>query len=171
MKVINKIIVTVGIASALSGCAFLFYQYVNKSWLNNPENAIPNEYPRWGGFIKLHDDGLKKQIQLVKKLCDKTDKTEEEMKIYTIWEASCGRFSQWSKGEGNYEPIYKELEILANSKGINLVLTTFNGTYLGYGPPSESFDINHRETRETNWFGKYGGDYFAEVIRMIIENK
>lgn len=66
---------------------------------------------------------------------------------------------------------YKELEILAKSKGINLVLTTFNGTYLGYGPPSESFDINHRETRETNWFGKYGGDYFAEVIRMIIENK
>ena len=47
-----------------------FYQYVNKRWLEDPENQIPEEYPRWGGFIKLYDTGLKNQINLVKGLID-----------------------------------------------------------------------------------------------------
>jgi len=66
---------------------------------------------------------------------------------------------------------YEKLDQTAAEKGLKLFLTTFNGTYLGYAPPSEYFHINHRETRETNWLGKYGGDYFSEVIQIIIENQ
>jgi hypothetical protein len=40
------------------------------------------------GFTKLHDEGLKAQIQMVKDLKLKRDKTEEEAKISAIWEAS-----------------------------------------------------------------------------------
>lgn len=66
---------------------------------------------------------------------------------------------------------YPEMERLANKKGLKLMLTGFNGTYLGYAVPSEYFEIRHGETRETNWIGKYGGDYFAQVIRMILEKQ
>lgn len=66
---------------------------------------------------------------------------------------------------------YPELEKLAKKKGLKLMLTGFNGTYLGYAVSSKYFEIRHGETRETNWIGKYGGDYFAQVIRMILEKQ
>ena len=69
---------------------------------------------------------------------------------------------------GNY---YKNLDLYAQKRGFSLFLTTFNGTYLGYAPPSKYFNIDHRETRETNWLGKYGGDYFEDLIKMIIEKQ
>ena len=51
-----------------------FYMYVNEKWLNDPKNKIPDEYSSWGGFVKLLDDGLKKQINIVKNI----------LMIYTI---------------------------------------------------------------------------------------
>ena len=66
---------------------------------------------------------------------------------------------------------YAELESFAKKKNLNLLLTTFNGTYLGYATPSKYFNISHMETREMNWLGKYGGDYFSEVVKMIIEKQ
>ena len=66
---------------------------------------------------------------------------------------------------------YEELQDMAASKDLKLVMTSFNGTYLGYATPSKHFHINHPETREMNWTGKFGGDYFKEVIRMIIEKQ
>jgi hypothetical protein len=44
--------------------------------------------PTRGGFTRLHDLGLKKQIAMVKALKDKPEKNEEEAKISAIWEAS-----------------------------------------------------------------------------------
>ncbi|VBB18938.1 peptidase M13 [Yasminevirus sp. GU-2018] len=99
-------------ASSNVRCGDNFYLHVNKSWLDDPANQIPGEYPRWGGFIKLHDEGLKNQISLVKELRDKKDKNEEEAKISAIWEASTRRFQSWRDGTANYDPISRELEIL-----------------------------------------------------------
>eukprot|EP00943_MAST-04B_sp_MAST-4B-sp1_P002635 g2635.t1 len=89
-----------------------FYLHVNKKWLVDPANKIPNEYSQWGGFTKLHDEGLKKQIQLVKDLEQKADRNEEEEKIFAIWKASCQRFSMWEKGEGSFLPIANEMQVL-----------------------------------------------------------
>ena len=89
-----------------------FYMHVNQQWLNAPENAIPGEYSSWGGFTKLHDVGLKNQIQLVKDLGEKASRTEEEEKIYAIWKASSDRFASWGRGESTYEPLVKELGAL-----------------------------------------------------------
>ena len=89
-----------------------FYQHVNHDWLNDPKNQIPDEYPRWGGFIKLHDDGLKNQIQLTKDLENKENKTEEEEKVYAIWKAVTTLFDNFSNNVGNYNPIVKELNAL-----------------------------------------------------------
>ena len=81
-----------------------FYLHVNQAWLSAPENQIPTEYSNWGGFTKLHDEGLKKQIQLVKDLEAKTGRNEEEEKIYAIWKASCDRFATVER-EGPYSTI------------------------------------------------------------------
>lgn len=72
--------------------------------------------------------------------------------------------------ELSYE-YYDKLEELAKRKGLKLMITTFNGSYLGYCTPSKHYNIDNMETREMNWMGKYGGDYFNEVIKMIIEKQ
>lgn len=92
-----------------------FYLGVNRKWLEDPVNTIPSEYPRWGGFIKLHDDGLKNQIGLVKELCyteSKTNLNESQKKIVAIWEASNTRFKSWDENNASYSHVLKELEYL-----------------------------------------------------------
>ena len=93
-----------------------FYKYVNNEWLNDPNNQIPSDYSSWGGFTKLYDDGLIKQINLVKDL-ENGANNEEEKKIYSIWKASEKRFELWNMPiikECDYNPIKNELNILDN---------------------------------------------------------
>jgi len=85
---------------------------MNKKWLDDPTNAIPAEYSTWGGFTKLDDEGLLKQIQLVKDLKNQEFKNEEETKISAIWEASNARFQAWANDTATCDPISRELEIL-----------------------------------------------------------
>lgn len=89
-----------------------FYLHVNKSWLDDPANKIPGDYESWGGFVKLHDTCLNNQINLVKGLCDKTDRTDEEEKIVALWNACIRRFQSWRDDTAVYDPIVRELEIL-----------------------------------------------------------
>jgi putative endopeptidase len=93
-----------------------FYYYVNQKWLDDPANKIPDEYPYWGGFVKLSDQCLKNQIQLVKDICNKNpnEKTINEQKISFLWKASMNRFENWKNEDTNmnYDPISRELEIL-----------------------------------------------------------
>jgi predicted metalloendopeptidase len=90
-----------------------FYLHVNKKWLNDPLNRIPGDYPRWGGPIKLHDAGLKNQINLVKNLSpDQANAQDPGTKISWIQAACAGRFNSWKDGTAKYDPISRELEIL-----------------------------------------------------------
>ena len=63
---------------------------------------------QWGGFTKLHDEGLNAQIEMVKDLKTKSVKNDEEAKISAIWEASVERFA-WERGEGSYSAAEQEL--------------------------------------------------------------
>jgi len=92
-----------------------FYHYVNHKWLNDDKNSIPDDYSSWGGFTKLHDDGLKNQIGIVKDLETKTELSIEEKKINTIWKASENRFKSWENGETDYSSIEFELNYLHNN--------------------------------------------------------
>jgi predicted metalloendopeptidase len=91
-----------------------FYLGINEKWLNDPQNAIPPEYPRWGGFIQLHDEGLKNQIGLAKELSQSLENGDENIstsqrKIAAVWAASNSRFQSWDNKSANYSPILKEL--------------------------------------------------------------
>ena len=88
-----------------------FYQYINHKWLNDPSNQIPSDYSSWGGFTKLYDDGLINQINIVKNL-ENNCHTEEEEKIFAIWQASKKRFDSWKDGTSNCDPILNEINIL-----------------------------------------------------------
>ncbi|MEB2776117.1 neutral/alkaline non-lysosomal ceramidase N-terminal domain-containing protein [Algoriphagus sp. D3-2-R+10] len=64
---------------------------------------------------------------------------------------------------------YEEWEKLSQSKGLNLIITTFNGGYIGYITPDELYDENYHEVRGMNWYGPGNGKYFEELIKKVIE--
>ena len=117
-----------------------FYSYVNQEWLDDPLNAIPDDYSSWGGFTKLHDDGLKNQISMVKNMTyDKSIQLNvEQEKIAAIWNASSERFKKWNRNESDYSPIVNEInnlnKHLNNSISINHKSAHLNNlaTYLHY---------------------------------------
>lgn len=64
---------------------------------------------------------------------------------------------------------YKKWEQLAEEEGLNLLITTFNGGYIGYITPDELYDEHYHEVREMNWYGPENGYYFDQLIRKIIK--
>ena len=65
---------------------------------------------------------------------------------------------------------YEDWEKQAAEKGLNLIITTFNGGYIGYITPDRYYNHRYHEVRDMNWFGPYNGAYFDEIITKIIEN-
>lgn len=63
----------------------------------------------------------------------------------------------------------EEWEKYAQEHGLHLIITCFNGGYIGYITPDQYFDEKLYEVREMNWFGPYNGAYFDEIIRKIIQ--
>ena len=101
-----------------------FYKYVNQTWLDNPDNKIPLDYSNWGGFTKLYDDGLKKQINIIKSICKKNneDISKEENIIKCIWTACNKLYSDWELDICDMAPLTEEFENFDNifSKFFNL---------------------------------------------------
>lgn len=64
---------------------------------------------------------------------------------------------------------FKKWEDLANSLGLNLIITTFNGGYMGYVTPDKYYDRNFHEVREMNWYGPGNGKYYDDLISQIID--
>ena len=66
--------------------------------------------------------------------------------------------------------LMEELENYASQKGMQLIITSFNGGYAGYITADEHFERNAYETITMNWFGPYNGAYFSEAVRDIIDH-
>ncbi len=64
---------------------------------------------------------------------------------------------------------YPRFAQICKEKNIHLILTTFNGNYLGYVTPDAYYSLKKYETRDMNWFGPYNGAYFTELILEILE--
>ena len=63
---------------------------------------------------------------------------------------------------------YEAWDALAKEKGLELVVTVFNGSYIGYITPDELYDAQFHEVREMNWFGPGNGQYFDRLIQEVI---
>ena len=61
------------------------------------------------------------------------------------------------------------LDSYARSKGLQLIVTSFNGGYVGSITKDEYFDRDTYETVTMSWYGPYNGAYFQEVIKDLID--
>ncbi|GAB3896485.1 neutral/alkaline non-lysosomal ceramidase N-terminal domain-containing protein [Spirosoma agri] len=62
-----------------------------------------------------------------------------------------------------------ELNPIAAKKGLNLMVTSFDGGYIGYITPDRYYNRQAYEVRDMNWFGPYNGDYFKEMMTGLLE--
>ena len=65
---------------------------------------------------------------------------------------------------------YSEFSEVCERRGLNLLITSFNGTYLGYANPERYYyTLKRSETREMNWCGPQSGEYFVDLIINLLE--
>ncbi|MCP4458021.1 MAG: hypothetical protein GY816_08360 [Cytophagales bacterium] len=57
----------------------------------------------------------------------------------------------------------------ASERGLNLIITSFNGGYIGYVTKDDWYDMAKYETRTMNWYGPDSGTYFSEIVKRIID--
>ena len=50
-----------------------------------------------------------------------------------------------------------------------LVVTSFNGGYMGYVTPDAYYDLKKYETRDMNFFGPYNGAYLSEMLALLLQ--
>ena len=50
-----------------------------------------------------------------------------------------------------------------------LVVTSFNGGYIGYITPDKYYNLKKYETRDMNLFGPYNGAYLSEMMQLLIQ--
>jgi len=62
-----------------------------------------------------------------------------------------------------------ELEQYAAERGMQLIVTSFNGAYIGYVTNDAYYDLDKSESRTMNWFGPENGAYFSELAKGIID--
>lgn len=65
--------------------------------------------------------------------------------------------------------IMVELDEYARQKGLNLIITSFNGGYIGYITADKLYDSGHYEAVTMSWYGYQNGGYFTELSRDIID--
>jgi neutral ceramidase len=61
-----------------------------------------------------------------------------------------------------------EVLAAAKSRNLNLIVTSFNGGYVGYITHDRHYDLNSYETRVMNWYGPQNGVYFQDIIQKIL---
>lgn len=62
-------------------------------------------------------------------------------------------------------PLYES----ANKRGLNLVINSFNGGYIGYIIKDQWYNLTKYEARTMSWYGPDNGAYISNVIDKIIE--
>jgi hypothetical protein len=60
------------------------------------------------------------------------------------------------------------LDSLAHRTGVQVIVTSFNGGYIGYLTPGKYYEIDHYETRLMNWYARGTGDYVRECLEKLI---
>jgi hypothetical protein len=77
-----------------------------------------------------------------------------------IWLTSPGDFS----GE-----LAIQLKNEGCNKGYNVLVTGFNGAYLGYILPGRYYHYNNYESRTMSWLGPYMGPYSYEMMHRMMQ--
>ncbi len=66
--------------------------------------------------------------------------------------------------------VENDLYQFAENHGKKLIITSFNGGYLGYITSDHHYETTRRgEIREMNWVGPYHGEFFTKMVKEIVE--
>jgi neutral ceramidase len=63
---------------------------------------------------------------------------------------------------------YPALDSMAQARGLQVMVSSFNGGYIGYVTPRQYYDIDHYETQLMNWYGPGTGEYLMTCLEMLI---
>ncbi|WP_333819367.1 neutral/alkaline non-lysosomal ceramidase N-terminal domain-containing protein [Ohtaekwangia sp.] len=61
------------------------------------------------------------------------------------------------------------LDSLAAHEGLQVMVTSFNGGYIGYITADQYYDRDHYETRLMNWYGPGNGAYMTECLLKVVD--
>ncbi|MDQ3291051.1 MAG: hypothetical protein M3Q05_07150 [Bacteroidota bacterium] len=62
-----------------------------------------------------------------------------------------------------------EISSAATALNRKVMVTSFNGSYIGYVTPEKYFNLKKYETRDMNFFGPYTGTYLTDLMKLIIQ--
>jgi neutral ceramidase len=62
-----------------------------------------------------------------------------------------------------------ELYAAAQKKNLQVMVTSFNGGYIGYITPLKYYDVDHYETRLMNWYGPGSGEYMQGCLLGLLD--
>lgn len=66
---------------------------------------------------------------------------------------------------GEFDP---SLDSLAARNNLQLMVTSFNGGYIGYVTPGKYYNEDHYETQLMNWYGPGNGEYMKHALEQLI---
>ncbi|MDX5346028.1 MAG: neutral/alkaline non-lysosomal ceramidase N-terminal domain-containing protein, partial [Hymenobacteraceae bacterium] len=61
-----------------------------------------------------------------------------------------------------------KLQQQAKQQNLHVMVTSFNGGYMGYVVPDEQFKLNKYESRAMNFYGPYAGSYLQQLLLKMI---
>jgi len=62
----------------------------------------------------------------------------------------------------------RSLDATAADHGLHLMITSFNGGYIGYVTPDKYYDVDHYETQLMNWYGPGNGEYMKRCMEALM---
>jgi neutral ceramidase len=60
------------------------------------------------------------------------------------------------------------IDSTARAAGSHVMVTSFNGSYIGYVTPLRHYDVDHHETQIMNWYGPGTGEYMVDCLNKMI---
>ena len=68
---------------------------------------------------------------------------------------------------GEFNPSIDSIAVL---KGLQPIVTSFNGGYIGYITPQKRYDVRHYETQLMNWYAPGTGEYMENCIEKLVQS-
>ena len=66
---------------------------------------------------------------------------------------------------GEFNP---SLDSVAAQMNMDVLVTSFNGGYIGYITPGKYYDVDHYETRLMNWYAPGTGEYVRNSLKKLM---
>ena len=67
--------------------------------------------------------------------------------------------------------LVSKIDSVADKQNLKLIVTSFNGGYIGYITDSRRYSLNTYETKTMGWFGAGNGEYLSEVVMRVMEKE